>query len=85
MAVENVAAWRAGKLIVHDATVAEVVAELDRYRAGLILLQDQALATRKVTGVFDLLDPAAALRALLQPFGGRITAFTPYLLIVEPA
>ncbi len=85
MAVENVAAWRAGKLIVHDATVAEVVAELDRYRAGLILLQDQALATRKVTGVFDLCDPAAALRALLQPFGGRITAFTPYLLIVEPA
>lgn len=81
--VEDIAAWRAGQLIVHNATIAEVVAELDRYRSGLILVQDRALATRKVTGVFDLRDPAAALRALLQPFGGRITALTPYLLIVE--
>jgi transmembrane sensor len=72
-------------LIVHNAIVAEVIAELDRYRSGLILLQDRALATRKVTGVFDLRDPAAALRALLQPFGGRITAIAPYLLIVEGA
>jgi ferric-dicitrate binding protein FerR (iron transport regulator) len=38
-----------------------------------------------VTGVFDLRDPAAALRALLQPFGGRITAITPDLLLVEGA
>lgn len=85
IAVADIAAWRAGQLIVQNATVAEVVAELDRYRAGLILVQDRALATRKVTGVFDLRDPAAALRALLQPFGGRITAITPYLLLVEGA
>ena len=85
IAAEGIAAWRVGKLIVHSATVAEVVAELDRYRPGLILLQDRALAAREVTGVFDLRDPAAALRALLQPFGGRITAITPYLLIVEGA
>jgi transmembrane sensor len=83
--VGDIAAWRAGQLVAHNATVADVVAELDRYRAGLILLQDRALATRKVTGVFDLRDPAAALRAVLQPFGGRITAVTPYLLIVEGA
>jgi transmembrane sensor len=85
IAVADIAAWRAGRLIVQNATVAEVVAELDRYRTGLILVQDRALATRKVTGVFDLRDPAAALRALLQPFGGRITAITPYLLLVEGA
>ena len=79
----QIAAWRQGRLIADGATVAEVVAELGRYHAGFVFLTDPALGTRRVTGIYDLRDPAAALRALVQPHGGQVREVTPYLLLVE--
>jgi transmembrane sensor len=79
----GVAAWRGGRLVVEGVTVAEVVDELARHHAGFILLRDSALGARRITGVFDLRDPQAALRAVLKPYGGRILRITPYVLVVE--
>ncbi|MCH2396215.1 hypothetical protein [Oceanibaculum sp.] len=56
---------------------------LRRYHRGLILLNDSDLAARKVTGVYDLTDPASALAAILRPHGGTVTQITPYLLILS--
>ncbi|NFV81058.1 FecR family protein [Magnetospirillum aberrantis] len=80
----QVGLWRSGRLAVNGATVAEVVAELRRRHAGVILLQDPVLAARRVTGVFDMNDPAVALDAVLQPHGGRVRQLTPYVLVVSP-
>jgi transmembrane sensor len=79
----GIAAWRSGKLVVEGVPVAEVVEELDRHHSGVILLRDPALGARRITGVFDLQDPEAALRAVLRPYGGQILAITPYLLVVQ--
>jgi transmembrane sensor len=79
----SVAAWRNGLLVVEGATVTEVVDELARHHSGFILLRDPALGARRITGVFDLKDPQAALRAVLKPYGGQILRITPYILIVE--
>lgn len=75
----QVAAWRRDLLVADDMPIADVVARLDRYYAGLILLPDAAFASQRVTGVFDLKDPAKALRALAETQGGRLLTVTPYV------
>jgi transmembrane sensor len=81
--VGGIAAWRSGKLVVEGVLVAEVIEELDRHHTGVILLRDPVLGARRITGVFDLRDPDAALRAVLRPYGGSVLAITPYLLVVR--
>jgi transmembrane sensor len=81
----DVASWRSGRLVVDGATIAEVIAEFDRHYRGAIVILDDDLAQRRVTGVFDLHDPAGALRAVVQPHKGRLREVTPYLLIVSAA
>src|SRR5262249_18969537 len=49
-----VTAWRRGLLIFHDVPLAEVVEEVNRYRAGRIILLDNALAERRVVVGFRL-------------------------------
>jgi transmembrane sensor len=79
----GIAAWRTGKLVVEGVPVAEVIEELERHHAGVILLRDPVLGARRVTGVFDLRDPEAALRAVLRPYGGTTLEITPYMLVVQ--
>ena len=81
--VAGIAAWRSGKLVVEGVPVAEVIEELDRHYAGIILLRDPLLGDRRITGVFDLRDPEAALRAVLGPYGGTILEITPYMRVVQ--
>lgn len=81
--VGGIAAWRTGMLVVEGLPVADVIEELDRHRAGFILLRDPILGARRITGVFDLRAPDAALRAVLRPYGGRILEITPYVLVVQ--
>lgn len=79
----QVGLWRSGRMVVNGATVAQVVEELRRHHRGVILLRDQTLAARRVTGVFDVNDTAAALDAVLQPHGGVVRELTPYVLVVS--
>jgi transmembrane sensor len=81
--VGGIAAWRNGKLVVEGVPVADVIEELDRHHTGVILLRDPVLGARRITGVFDLRAPDAALRALLRPYGGQILEITPYVLVVQ--
>jgi transmembrane sensor len=82
LAPDSVAAWRRHLLIVDNAPLGDAVAEIARYAPGAVLITDPALAVRRVTGVYDLDDPARALRAVLEPHGGRITAWTPWLTLI---
>lgn len=83
VAVDAVAAWRSGKLVVNGATVAEIVETLRRYSTSLILLLDDGLAVRRVTGVFDPRQPAAALRAAVTPYAGVVEEPLPYVITVS--
>jgi transmembrane sensor len=78
----DIALWRDGKLFVADASVAEVAAVIDRYQPGWIAIPDGALAAARVNGLYDLTDPAAALRALVRPAGGRVTRVSPWLHVL---
>ncbi|WP_229476906.1 FecR domain-containing protein [Massilia rubra] len=59
----SAAAWSDGLLVAEDMRVADFVAELARYRAG-VLRCDPAIAAMRVTGVFSLRDTDRALRNL---------------------
>jgi transmembrane sensor len=83
VAPEQVASWRTRRLIVHDATLDDVVEELGRHHAGLILLSDRTLGRQLVTGVFDLTRPVEALTALAESQSGKLTEITPYLLVIS--
>jgi transmembrane sensor len=79
----DVAAWRDQRLIVDGATMAEVVDELGRHYAGLVVLRSRAFAERRVSGVFDLRRPVEALEAAVRTHDGAITRITPYLVVVS--
>lgn len=83
IAAAQIASWRTGRLIVDGATVAEVVDVIRHNYHGLILLQNKSLGARKVSGVYNLNDPVAALRAAVAPHSGSVHELTPYFLIVS--
>lgn len=53
--------WQQRRLFINDRPLAELIAELDRYRVGRIFLSDTRLKNLRVSGMFSLADPDAAL------------------------
>jgi len=60
----EVSAWTEGMLVFRRAPLREVVAEINRYRRGKVLLGESALARAPVSGRFRIDDPDAALEQL---------------------
>ena len=79
----EIAAWRAGRLIVRGETLAEVVETLDRYHPGVIVIADARLGQARITGNFDLRHPAEALDAAVRTRKGAVTRVTPYVAVVR--
>ncbi|BBL60613.1 FecR family protein [Methylomonas koyamae] len=84
-AVDKLAAsaWRRGKLVFEDRPLGEVVAELNRYHRGLLLVGDSALAERRVSGVFATGQPLAVLAALESALHIRSTRLGDYLILLH--
>lgn len=61
---EDAFAWQQGRLIYHDATLAEVVADLNRYGGPHISIADAGTAALPFTGVLAIDDPSAMLLRL---------------------
>ncbi|OZI46097.1 iron dicitrate transport regulator FecR [Bordetella genomosp. 5] len=80
---EAAAAWTRGMLAVHDRPLGEVVAELARYRPG-VLRCDPAIADLPVSGAFPLRDTDASLALLAQTLPLRVVRITPYWVTVRP-
>ena len=79
----DLATWRQGTLLVVDASIAEVVETLRRYRSGWIVIADDRLAAQRVNGLYDLRNPDGALRALVHPAGGQVHEITPLLRVLR--
>ncbi len=83
IATAAIGAWRYDQLVLEDAPLSEMVAALQPYQRGRIVLRSEALAQQRVTGVFDLRNPEAALQTAVQPFGGQVRPLGPWLVLVE--
>lgn len=74
-------AWQRGKLIFNGRPLREVIAELERYQHGRILISDSQLGALQVSGVFDLNDPHGLLRTLEQRYALKVT-YLPWLAVL---
>ncbi|CAN5620092.1 FecR domain-containing protein [soil metagenome] len=83
IAPQDVALWRERRVVVDGAPLAEVVDELRRHYGGLIVIRDASLASRRVTGVFDLRHPADALEAIARSQHGSVTRIGQFLLVLS--
>lgn len=75
--------WLDGRLVFVDRPLGDVLAELDRYLPGRILVTDPAIAARRVTGNYRLDDPAGSTLALAAVAGAEVTQITGRLLILH--
>lgn len=81
---ENMALWRDGYLQFDGLPLNEAVAQLNRYRPGKVVLLNQALADKRISGLFrlDALDQAvASLKNAVPQL--QIINITPYLVVLR--
>ncbi|MDQ1817908.1 FecR domain-containing protein [Massilia sp. CCM 9210] len=78
----SAAAWSGGLLVAEDMRVADFVAELARYRPGLLRC-DPDIAGMRVSGVFSLRDTDRALRNLALALPVAVAYRTRYWVTVR--
>lgn len=81
--LQQAGVWRNGQLVFCNKPLVEVVEEINRYRPGWIVIADESLHAIRVSGVFDLRQPDAALQTLVEVFPMRQRTLTNYLILLE--
>jgi transmembrane sensor len=81
--VANETAWRSGRLVFSSQPLREVLATLERYRHGRIVVLDSTAAEQRVSGIFDLNDTDQALRALEENLPVSVTHLTGLMVVVR--
>ncbi|GEP54445.1 FecR family protein [Reyranella soli] len=79
--VDAATAWQRGKLIFNRRPLENVVAELERYRTGRIVILGDRLKTLEVTGVFDLDDTDRILRTIEETTKARVVQMPLFTII----
>lgn len=80
---ELVGGWSNGEVLAEKRSIASVIEEIRPWYGGKIMVTDAELASRPVTGIYNLKDPAQALSMIVKPYGGRVRRITPWLLVVS--
>lgn len=81
--VANETAWRTGKLVFSGQPLGEVLATLERYRRGRIVVLDKVAAEQRVSGIFDLNDTDQALQVLQDSLPLKVTHVTGMMVVVR--
>lgn len=75
--------WRNRQLVFLSRPLGEVVAEINRWRAGRLMILDAKLASRRVTAILDVNDIARIDQSLEQGLPVTLTSYTPLLTVVS--
>ncbi|MEQ1635174.1 MAG: FecR family protein [Methylococcales bacterium] len=81
--LKQATAWQQHRLFINDRPLAELLAELDRYRLGRIFLSDQTLKNLRVTGVFSLDNPDDVLNAVRNVLNLKVTRLGPWWVLLH--
>ena len=76
-------AWLRDQIVFFDTPLLDVVAELNRYRAGRIVILDGSLDGLTVSGVFATDNPDAGLDAIVSTLPVQVTRLTDLLVILR--
>lgn len=82
--IEQIAAWRDNILVAEEETVAVLVAKINRWYSGRILMADPFVGSQKVSGLFDVSNPQRALEAVVYPAGARVRYLSSELALITP-
>lgn len=74
--------WAENLITARERPVSDLVSEIRRYYSGLIILRGDQLANQRVTGIFDVSDPARALDLLAESQGADLYRISPWVLIL---
>lgn len=80
---ERALAWARHSLVVDNQPLADVLAELGRYRKGHLQYDAGSLDGLRVSGVFPLEAPDQALASLAASLPIEVSRYTPWLVIVR--
>lgn len=81
--IASLLSWRQDRLFFQDVPLRDVVADLDRYRAGRIVILDDAVAALPVTGFFHAAQADAALNTIAATLPVRLIRLTDRLVVVR--
>lgn len=81
---EEVTAWRNGRFIFTNARLEDVLAHIERYGDGRIVVTSSALANKRVSGNIGLDDPDKALAAMQSSVGFRMMRIAGKLVVISP-
>ena len=76
-------AWQRGKLIIINQPLSSVIADLNRYYQGKIVMTNDTLSQLRVSGAFPLDNPGAVLAMLELSLPLKIRHITPWLTLVQ--
>ena len=84
--IANQLAWQRGELVAEEMPLPELVAQLERYQQTRIIIADPNVARLTVSGVLQLDQPEASLRAIAVSLGLQVTPLsdTSVLLLKAP-
>jgi len=71
--MEQALAWRRGVVVFRGTPMTEAVAEINRYRAGRVVLVGEALASRRLSGHFRISALDEAIVQIQTLFGASVT------------
>lgn len=81
--VAAVTAWREGALVFDQTRFSEVIDEINRYRLGRVMLMNDGVRSRPVTGRFRIDSLDLALVQLQESFGLRARALPAGVLLLS--
>ena len=80
----EVTAWQNGREVFDDQPLASAVAEMNRSTRRPIVIADEALASRRISGVYSTGDPEAFARSISILMPARVE-FTPTQILLRAA
>ena len=81
--LDQMLAWRNGRLVFFDKPLLTVVNELQRWRTGKIFIADQQLAARRVSLILNLNRPDQMLDVLAKALSVRMSRYTDLVTVIH--
>ncbi|QCI13651.1 DUF4880 domain-containing protein [Pseudomonas putida] len=83
--LQQMLAWRSGRLVFFNEPLQGVVDELQRWREGRIFIMDKQLGARRVSLILNLEHPEQMLDVLSRALAVRTSRYTDLVTLLYPA
>ncbi|BCA56574.1 iron dicitrate transporter FecR [Nitrospira sp. KM1] len=83
VAATDAMAWTRRRLVVSDTPLSDVIAEIQRYHPGYVLIWNDEIRSIRVTGIYDLANTAETLSILAKTLPIQLDKLTDRFIILR--